>query len=160
VHSDGDACILLPEAQVRNPNRPTMMEELAQALSRAERYVTRRLGDALEPVGCTVEQWRILRLLADGAGHPMSEIAEFALVPAPSLTRLIDRMATDGLVYRRADERDRRRVLVQITRRGRALHRATRERVALEHEALLADADPAEARRLLGLLGELTDRIR
>jgi MarR family transcriptional regulator, organic hydroperoxide resistance regulator len=129
-------------------------------LSQVEHLVSRRVEAALGPDGPTLDQWRVLAHLADGAGHPMSEIAEFALVPAPSLTRLIDRMATDGLVYRRADERDRRRVLVQITRRGRALHRATRERVALEHEALLADADPAEARRLLGLLGELTDRIR
>ena len=54
----------------------------------------------------------------------MSEIAEFALVPAPSLTRLVDRMATDGLVHRTVDARDRRRVLVHLTRQGRALHRS------------------------------------
>jgi DNA-binding MarR family transcriptional regulator len=44
-------------------------------------------------------------------------------VPAPSLTRLVDRMATDGLVHRTVDARDRRRVLVHLTRQGRALHR-------------------------------------
>ncbi len=53
----------------------------------------------------------------------MSEIAEFALMPAPSLTRLIDRMVTDGLVYRTVDARDRRRVLVHLTARGRDLQR-------------------------------------
>jgi hypothetical protein len=42
------------------------MEGLAQALSRAERSLTGRLAEALEQQGCSVEQWRILVLLADG----------------------------------------------------------------------------------------------
>jgi DNA-binding MarR family transcriptional regulator len=139
---------------------PSLIQELAQALSRAERVVTRELVRALEAEGSTIEQWRILLLLADGRGHAMSEIAEFALVPAPSLTRLIDRMVSDGLVHRRPDLRDRRRVRVHVTRRGRALHRRLAERLAHEQQAMLAGAEPAEVRRLLGLLGGLVDRLR
>lgn len=119
----------------------------------------RQLARTLEEEGCTVAQWRILLRLSDGGGHPMSEIAEFALVPKPSLTRLIDRMVTDGLVYRKVDSGDRRRVLVLLTRRGRALHRRLGERVERERHAVLA-ADPAEAERLLGLLDGLVDRVR
>jgi DNA-binding MarR family transcriptional regulator len=136
------------------------MQDVAQALSRAERCVTRQLARALEADGCTIEQWRVVLLLADGRGHPMSEIAEFALVPAPSLTRLIDRMVTDGLVHRRADARDRRRVLVHLTRRGRALHARLEQRVGRERHAVLADLEPGEAERLLTLLGGLVDRPR
>jgi DNA-binding MarR family transcriptional regulator len=138
---------------------PTLMQQLAQALSRAERCMTRELARMLEVEGCSVEQWRILLLLSDGRGHPMSEIAEFALVPAPSLTRLVDRLVTEGLVHRTADARDRRRVLVHLTRRGRALHRRLGERVEREQAALLAGAEPAEAQRLLGLLDGLVDRL-
>jgi len=92
------------------------IQQLAQLLSRAERRLTRRLARPLEEEGATVEQWRALVLLADGAGHTMSEIAEFALLPSPSNTRLIDRMVADNLVYRKADMRDRRRVLVHVDR--------------------------------------------
>jgi DNA-binding MarR family transcriptional regulator len=152
-------CILSGE-NVPKPNQPLLMQELAQALTRAERFMTRQLSVALEEEGCTVEQWRILLLLGDGRGHPMSEIAEFALVPAPSLTRLVDRMVTDGLVHRRADPRDRRRVLVHVTPRGRQLHRRLDERLEREQRALLAGAEPVEARRLLGLLAGLVDRLR
>jgi DNA-binding MarR family transcriptional regulator len=144
---------------MRNP-RPTTFQELAQALSRAERCVIRQLARALEEQSCSVEQWRILLRLADGRPHPMSDIADFALVPAPSLTRLIDRMVTDGLVYRNVDPHDRRRVLVVLTRRGRALHRKLGERVEREQHAVLAGADPADAERLLGLLDRLVDRAR
>jgi DNA-binding MarR family transcriptional regulator len=136
------------------------MQELAQALSHAERGVVRQLARALDAERCTVPQWRVVRLLADGRGHPMSEIAEFALMPAPSLTRLIDRMATDGLVHRKADIRDRRRVLVHLTGRGLALCRRLDERVRREQAALLAEPDAAEAQQLLALLGALVDRLR
>ena len=136
------------------------MEELAQALSRAERSVTGRLAEALEQEGCSVEQWRILVLLADGEGHPMSEIAEFALVPAPSLTRLVDRMTTDGLVHRTVDGRDRRRVLVHLTRKGRELHRCAAALVEQEGGALLADGGLADLQRLLELLEAFAGRIR
>jgi DNA-binding MarR family transcriptional regulator len=144
---------------VRNPDQRTRMEGLPEALSRAERSVTARLAAALEPEGCSVEQWRILLLLGDGLGHTMSELAEFALVPAPSLTRLIDRMTTDGLVHRTVDARDRRRVLVHLTARGVDLQGRAARRVEDQQRALLADADPDGVQRLLDLL-DVLGRVR
>jgi DNA-binding MarR family transcriptional regulator len=90
----------------------------------------------------------------------MTEIAEFALVPAPSVTRLVDRMVSDGLVHRTADPRDRRRVLVHLTPRGQALQRRLDGVVEREQPVLLAGAERAETERLLGLLGGLADRLR
>jgi DNA-binding MarR family transcriptional regulator len=136
-----------------------LMQELAHALSRAERGITRQLARAMEEEGCTVEDWRILLLLADGRGHTMTDVADFALVPAPSVTRLIDRMVTDGLVHRTADPGDRRRVLVHLTPRGKALKRRLDEIVRREQHALLAGAERAETERLLGLLDGLADRL-
>jgi hypothetical protein len=83
-------------------------QRLAQLLSQAERGVTRQLGRVLDEEGCSVEQWRALVLLADGVSHSMSDVAEFALLPAPTITRLIDRMVADNLAYRTVDPQDRR----------------------------------------------------
>lgn len=134
------------------------LQLLAQQLSEAERCVTRQLASVLEREGCTVGQWRALVLLADGAGHTMSQLAEFALLPAPSLTRLIDRMVAENLVYRTADPHDRRRVLVHVTSRGRAMHRRLARSVAREQDAILADADDLD--QLAELLADLVDRLR
>jgi DNA-binding MarR family transcriptional regulator len=145
---------------VAKPTKPSLLQELAHALSRAERSFTRQLSRALEAEGCSVEQWHILMLLSDGRGHPMTEIAEFALVPPPSVTRLIDRMVADGVVHRTADPSDRRRVLVHLTPRGRALRRRLDLLVEREQHVVLADASSAEAERLLGMLDGLADRLR
>jgi DNA-binding MarR family transcriptional regulator len=36
------------------------------------------------------------------------------MITAATLTKLMDRMVSQGLVYRRADDRDRRRVLAYL----------------------------------------------
>jgi DNA-binding MarR family transcriptional regulator len=136
------------------------MQRLAHLLSQAEQGVTRRLGRVLEEEDCTVEQWRALVLLADGVSHSMSEVAEFALLPAPTLTRLIDRMVADNLAYRTADPEDRRRVLVHITPRGRALQKRLAQRIEESQTAILAEADPDDVARLAALLSDLANRLR
>ena len=132
--------------------------DLFHVLSHAERRVARRVATVLDAAGCSVEQWRVMALLADGLGHPMTELAEFALLPAPTATKLVDRMVTENLVYRRADPADRRRVLVYLAERGRDLH--TRLSVPLrrlQSELLEAIDDSGE---LAGKLGQLGAAVR
>ncbi|MFG2127071.1 MarR family winged helix-turn-helix transcriptional regulator [Streptomyces sp. NPDC048751] len=121
------------------PSEPS--PDLAHLLSHAERRLIRRLTVLLAEEGCSIEQWRVLSLTADGKGHPMTEIADHALMPAPSLTKLVDRMVADNLVYRRADPGDRRRVLLYLSARGRILHDRAAHRVHAEQASLLAAID-------------------
>lgn len=88
---------------------------LAHLLSHAERRLGLRMTAVLAEENCSVEQWRVLSVIADGKGHPMTEIADQVLMPAPSLTKLVDRMVADNLVHRRPDHSDRRRVLLHLT---------------------------------------------
>ena len=150
----------MDEQRAQPASSAFVLQELAQLLSQAERGVTRQLGRVLEEEGSSVEQWRTLALLADGVSHPMSEIAEFALLPAPTLTRLIDRMVADNLAYRKADPEDRRRVLVHITPRGRALQRKLAGRIEDSHDAILAEADVDDVAQLAVLLTRLAAQLR
>lgn len=105
------------------PDSSLTRTSVAAALGRAAHEVARQIEDAVRPPqGPGLDAWRVLDLLADGAGHPMSEIATHAMVPAPTLTKIVDRLVERGLVYRRQDDADRRRVLVLLAERGRELH--------------------------------------
>jgi DNA-binding MarR family transcriptional regulator len=132
--------------------------DLAHLLSHAERRLASRLAASLEGENCSVEEWRVLKFLADGNGHPMSEIADFAMLPAPTLTKLTDRMVSEGLVFRRADERDRRRVLAYLSERGlRLQERVSRLVGAIEADLLGALGDEGELARWLTRLGKILD---
>ncbi|KPI20042.1 transcriptional regulator, MarR family [Actinobacteria bacterium OK074] len=125
-------------------------EELLQLLTRAERLAARRAQSVLDAFGCSIEAWRVLDLLADGQGHNMTALADHAFLPAPTLTKLVDQLVEQNLVYRRVDPADRRRVLACLTPRG--LHRQQElardmrsDWAELETPLALADGEPLES---------------
>jgi DNA-binding MarR family transcriptional regulator len=142
----------------RGRSRGSDLQELAQLLSQAERHFRREIERVLDGQGSTIEQWRTLALLMDGASHTMTEITEHTLLPAASSTRVIDRMVAQNLVYRRIDPADRRRVLVRATSRGQELHHELRQRIEAERDTILAETDSDEVAQLTALLGALLDR--
>jgi DNA-binding MarR family transcriptional regulator len=51
----------------------------------------------------------------------VTALADAMNIPAPGVTRMMDRLAQLGLIVREKDRRDRRRILVRRTPRGVAL---------------------------------------
>jgi DNA-binding MarR family transcriptional regulator len=133
-------------------------EDLAWLLSQATHQLDRRLCAVLEPEGLTLGQWRVLRLLADGTGHGMGAVADYAMLPAPTLTKTVDQLVAANLVGRRADLGDRRRVLLHLTARGRRLHARLAGRLS-PAATVRQVLDDAEATRLAELLRRLLQRL-
>jgi DNA-binding MarR family transcriptional regulator len=125
-------------------------------LDRAAGRVSSAVQKVLRDSGLTLERWRILDLLAEREGMTMSEIANAVVVTGPTLTRIVDDLATKALVHREVDVHDRRRVLVHLTPRGQRLRRSLRPAVAeAEAEALSALTDDQRS-TLSALLTRLT----
>jgi DNA-binding MarR family transcriptional regulator len=136
------------------------LHNLAYRLSAAERAVNQALTDHLAAERVTVEQWRILAALSDGHGHSMGDLATAVLMPHPTLTKAVDRLVDDALVYRRQDDTDRRKVAVYLSDRGRTLTRRL-DRLVQEHERRMeAVLGSARAARLMRDLGRLLDEVR
>jgi DNA-binding MarR family transcriptional regulator len=135
-------------------------EQLALLLGEAERRVKRRLAQVLADHDCTVERWRTLALLDGSESHRMSELAEVAQLPPASLTRLIDGMVADNLVYRMGDSADRRGVLVHVAPRGSALYRRLSERIAAEDGVIFGDVSSNQVAHLVESLAGFVARLR
>ncbi|TDC67020.1 MarR family transcriptional regulator [Micromonospora sp. KC207] len=128
---------------------------MLRALTRAERLLARRVGALLATEGLSVEAWRVLCLLADGQGHPMSEVATEESLPPGTLTKLIDQLVDQNLVYRRIDPQDRRRIRAYLTARGRREQERLDALVRTDLGVLTTDDDAA----LAGALSALVDRL-
>jgi len=120
-------------------------DESLRLLALVERTLTGRLEEALRSCDSSLDQWRILRLLADRGGSPMNVVADHAMLLAPKLSKLVDRMVAANLILRRQDHEDRRRVLIVVSERGRRAlaewDEATAEVRAQFRELLGADAE-------------------
>jgi DNA-binding MarR family transcriptional regulator len=80
-----------------------------------------RLDSELEREhGLPLSSYEVLLLLSDAPGHSlrMGELAERLFLSRSGLTRLVDRLARDGLVAREVCESDRRGYYARLTPRG------------------------------------------
>lgn len=125
-------------------------------LDRAAVRVSSAVQEVLRGSGLTLERWRILDLLADRQGMTMSEIASAVVVTGPTLTRIVDDLATRALVHREVDVHDRRRVLVHLTPRGQRLRRSLRPAVVEAETAALSALTDDQRTTLSALLARLT----
>jgi DNA-binding MarR family transcriptional regulator len=139
----------MPQAQVR----------LTDLLSQAERLIARRIERLLETHELSLDQWRVVSYLAEGEDHTMSGVADHVMVPAPTLTKIVDRLIDRSLVYRRADDTDRRRVLVFLSSRGRQLHRQLAAEVACEEQAIVEQVGADDAEGFFTLLDRVVGRL-
>lgn len=143
---------------VRPPRAAPESESVVDILDRADRAVDAVLTPVTSKEGLSREAWRVLLLLSRGGGRSMGEIAEHAAIPNPTATRVVDRLVSEQLAYRRNDANDRRRVLVHLAAGGRQ----TVERVSQQLEDLVESAITqlsATESEVTTLLTELTDSL-
>ena len=124
-----------------------LSEDLRLACMRISRRVRFESTDELAP-----HQFSVLARLEGGPRTPR-QLADIEKVSAPSMTRTVGHLVTEGLAERHDDPEDGRRVLVELTghgrevlqqirhRRGRWMSERVRELSADEQETLAAAAE-------------------
>jgi len=106
----------------------------------------------------SVSQFRALAFLHRRDGASLSEVAEHIGLTLPSMSRMIDGLVVRNLVRRATRPRDRRRLTLSLTRRGRAMQKAARaatQRFLAERLATLRASDRAVVGRAMAALRPL-----
>ena len=102
---------------------------LAAELRLSVMRLRRRLANERHPDNeLSIGQMTVLGALYRKGECTIGQLAEHERVRPPSMTRTINCLADDGYVVRRADDTDKRLVLVSLTERGTAIVLADRRR--------------------------------
>ncbi len=109
---------------------------------RVAAWLSKRVEVALTTVDLTLPQYRVLGILAEGAAAA-SGLADRLAVRRPSVTAVVDGLVGRGLVDRRQEDTDRRRVALRLTEDG---------------VRTLAAADRAVDDYLVSIAGHLPDK--
>ncbi|MBX3100442.1 MAG: winged helix-turn-helix transcriptional regulator [Salinibacterium sp.] len=97
-------------------------------------------------------RFRLLGALRDGDGMSVSEIADVIGVDQPRASRLVNDSAERGLVTRRADDKDARRSVVELTDAGRAMLTSANASRRTAVTDAVADFTPEETAQFAALL--------
>ena len=96
-------------------------QQLCFALYSASLSMTKLYKPLLEPLGLTYPQYLVMLVLWEGDAIAVSELGQRLTLDSGTLTPLLKRLETSGLVARQRDADDERRVLLKLTAAGRAL---------------------------------------
>ncbi len=128
------------------------------ALLRAREATLRPFRRELEKIGLTVQQWRVIRALAEGEPMSASTLAQLCVLMPPSLSRILKNLSDRGLIERVADT-DARRRRVRITQAGCAKYRAMAGEAAEIYARIEAAFGSEKMESLLDLLTELRQAV-
>jgi DNA-binding MarR family transcriptional regulator len=125
--------------------------QLCFALYGAANRVTRLYRPMLEALGLTYPQYLVMLVLWEASPRTVGALGEALDLESSTLTPLLKRMESQGLVVRARDPEDERRVVITLTQAGAAL----REQARSVPEQLFCKLDIE-----LDALGDLRERLK
>jgi DNA-binding MarR family transcriptional regulator len=151
----------LPAAKRAPPERPDGPPASVRSLCfQVARALRTALDRDLAGFGLRAQQAAVLLRCCRRPGAKPSHLAAAVGTDTAGATGLIDQLEKKGLVIRRADPADRRAVIVEPTKAGRALAPRLREVFQAVNETLLAGFSPPETARLEAMLQRLLANSR
>lgn len=91
------------------------------ALLRAREATMRLFKPHVDAAGLTLEQWRVIRALAEGGQLDARQLADQCAVLPPSLSRILTALEGREMLIRARDPSDGRRTVIHLTYVGAAL---------------------------------------
>ena len=113
----------------------------------------------MQTVGVTGPQRLVIRLVGQSPGQTASEIAATLGKHPSTLTGVLARLETRGLLLRKADVEDRRRARFTLTPAGKQIDRARAGTVEALIRRALGRASHAEIEATLALLAVVVEEL-
>jgi MarR family transcriptional regulator, organic hydroperoxide resistance regulator len=132
-------------------------EELRYLILAAQREGNRLLGQALRPLGITSSQAEVIRILQDRGSLTLNGLGDLLVCESGnSPSRLVDRLASAGLVNRQVSAHDRRHIELSLTEEGLRLARLI---IEIEEDLYRSIDAAAEGHDLDEITGFLRDFV-
>ncbi len=137
-------------------DRPTQLHELASIIRLLFWHGHRQGAETMEHLGMTMPQAMVLfGLDANGGQSTMTELVRATQQSAGTLTGIVDRLITAGLVERSRDDDDRRVVWVRITAAGLAKMSEINDHREADIARMTVDFNDVELTQFTGFMARL-----
>jgi DNA-binding MarR family transcriptional regulator len=139
------------------PPSAVLEDQLCFALYAASRAMTARYRPLLDAVGLTYPQYLVMMLLWEEDNQTVGQLGARLSLDSGTLSPLLKRLTTAGLVTRHRRVEDERSVAIALTDAGRALRDKAGE---ISEEIICAlDLDREEFADLKAKLNMVTERV-
>lgn len=160
IRSVGSTMFMMPDqdpAPAGDFPLPPVDEQMCFALYAASRAVTNLYRPLLEPLGLTYPQYLVMMLLWERGSCSVKEIGAVLQLDYGTLTPLLKRLESSGLLKRARDPRDERSVRAFLTEQGAELRGRAKGIPEAIEEVIDLPEDVFESTRLA--LRRLTENV-
>ena len=141
------------------PQQP-VKREFAFTIMDVARLLKTYADQRARQFGISRAQWAVLVRIDRNEGLKQTELADILDLQPISLTRLLDRLAENGLIERRADPNDRRANRLYLTPAAKPLLDQLADLGADMMETVLGGISATSIERMLKELGAVKDNLR
>lgn len=136
-----------------NKIRPSLTLALLQARETTMSF----FRPALNEIGLTEQQWRIIRILSQYDALESNQLADLACILKPSLTGILNRMLEMKLINKTKSPEDQRIYLISLTEAGQQCF--THQVVTMEetYQKIQKEYGEEKMQTLMQLLKELSE---
>jgi len=106
----------------------------------------------LRDIGLDIPNWRVLMILGEQAPRGVRDIAEAAVIPLSTMTRIVQRMAAADLVTLTPSVEDARVTMVALTSTGESKLAEARQATSPVYQQVITGLSARDFDRLLALL--------
>ncbi len=96
-------------------------ESVGYLLKHAQLALHRTVDGKMAGLDLTAMQWAPLMLIAHGKANTAAELSRCSGVETSTITRMLDRLETKGLLIRKRSETDRRIIYLELSDAGKVL---------------------------------------
>ncbi len=128
---------------------------LPYLLARASFSISSEFHAQVEAAGFTVSEWRILASLSGVKQRTVGELADIVLAKQPTVTKMVLRMADQGLVMRTPCTQDKRQAWVSLTLKGKKRVTPLLKKAAVHEKSVLSELGEQQSHELKSILQQL-----
>jgi homoprotocatechuate degradation regulator HpaR len=121
------------------------METLPILLQKAKEASVAQMRQTLAGFDLTEQQWRVIRATFEHGEMNAQELAQRSAILGPSLSRILNRLESDGILTRRTAEGDLRELTIGLSANGKRLHNKVQPKIDQQFQKL---SDQIGARKL------------
>ena len=114
-------------------------------VKQVELAIRAQLDELLRPAGITASQYTALTALERQSNLTSAQLARGSFVTAQSMADMVTSLEEQGVITRRRDPADRRRLVLSLTARGRRLLERYRPKVAAVEQQMLGTLSARQA---------------
>lgn len=128
------------------------METLPVLLQKAKEASVAQVRLTLAGFGLTEQQWRVIRASFEHGEMNAQELAQRSAILGPSLSRILNRLESDGVLSRKTAEGDLRELTIKLSAVGKRLHNKVQPALSRHYDVLAEKLGSRKSKQLTDLL--------